>query len=100
MSPSELLTTVGLTPPPPTENGSQTILTQESIIEKLKRGNGDSEIAYRDYVLSSSLVAREVGLRPGQQALIVNGRVNPTFREERSLCGLISSLDCWAVLYG
>ena len=53
------------------------------MIEKLTRGSSqeDSKAGYRDYVLSSSLVAREIGLRPGQQALIVNGRVSPDFRE-------------------
>jgi UDP-glucose:glycoprotein glucosyltransferase len=79
-SPSELLTAVGLAPPPSAENESQTVLTQESMIEKLTKGDGskeDSKRVYRDYVLSSSLVAREIGLRPGQQALIVNGRVSP-----------------------
>ncbi|KAF9648458.1 glycosyltransferase family 24 protein [Thelephora ganbajun] len=77
-SPSELLAAVGLAPPPPRENESQTTLTQESVIDKLTKNNGskgDSKKWYRDYVLSSSLVAREIGLRPGQQALIVNGRV-------------------------
>ena len=81
-SPSELLTAVGLTPSPSTEDESQAVFTQESVIEKLKGGNGskeDNEAGYRDYVISSSLVAREIGLRPGQQALIVNGRVSPRF---------------------
>jgi len=79
MSPSELLIAVGLASPPLTEDESQTVLTQESLIERLKKGDGskeDSKKAYRDYVLSSSLVAREIGLRPGQQALVVNGRVS------------------------
>ena len=82
MSPSELLTAVGLAPPSLEENESQTILTRESLIEKLTKdddSNGDSKKMYRDYVLSSRLVAREIGLRPGQQGLIVNGRVSPVF---------------------
>lgn len=81
-SPSELLTAVGLAPPP-TENVSQTVLTRESMIERLTKANGSkegSEAGYRDYILSSSLVAREIGLRPGQQALIVNGRVSSSVR--------------------
>ena len=52
------------------------------MIERLTKDNGskeDSEKGYRDYVLSSSLVARGIGLRPGQQALIVNGRVSSRF---------------------
>jgi len=80
-SPSELLTAVGLAPPR-VENESQTVLTRESMIERLAKANGSKEGSgqrYRDYVLSSSLVAREIGLRPGQQALIVNGRVSPRF---------------------
>ena len=83
-SPSDLLTAVGLAPPILVESESQTILTQESLIEKLTRGGGskeDSKTSYRNYVLSSSLVVREIGLRAGQQALIVNGRVSPGFRE-------------------
>ena len=79
ISPSELLTAVGFAPQPPIENESQTVLTQESVIEKLTNGNsvkGDTRKGYHDYVISSSLVAREIGLRPGQQALIVNGRVS------------------------
>lgn len=50
------------------------------MIEKLTKADGpkeDGEKMYRDYVLSSGLVAREIGIRPGQQALIVNGRVSP-----------------------
>ena len=81
-SPSELLAAVGLVQPSLEENGSQTVFTQESLIEKLTKddgSNGDNKKMYRDYVLSSRLVAREIGLRPGQQALIVNGRVSPGF---------------------
>ena len=81
-SPSKLLTAVGVAPPP-AENESQTVLTRESMIEMLTKANGskeDGEKEYRDYILSSSLVAREIGLRPGQQALIVNGRVSSRFR--------------------
>lgn len=81
-SASELLTAVGLASPSLMENESQTVLTQESLIEKLRKSNvskEDSKKAYRHYVLSSSLVAREIGLRPGQQALVVNGRVSPRF---------------------
>lgn len=79
-SPLELLTAIGLAPPPSAENESQTILAQEPLIEKLTKVDGskeDGKKTYRDYVLSSRLVAREIGLRPGQQALIVNGRVSP-----------------------
>lgn len=78
VSPSELLTAVGLEPPPPTENESQTVLSQESVVDKLTKGNGskeDDRKGYRYYVTSSSLIAGEIGLRPGQQALIVNGRI-------------------------
>ena len=53
------------------------------MIERLTKANGSkegSEAGYRDYILSSSLVAREIGLRPGQQALIVNGRVSSSVR--------------------
>ena len=81
-SPSDLLTAVGLASPSLAENEPQTVLTQESLIEKLTEDDGsnaDSKRMYRDYVLSSRLAAREIGLRPGQQALIVNGRVSPGF---------------------
>jgi hypothetical protein len=64
------------------ESESQTVLTRESMIEKLAKGYGskeDSKKWYRDYVLSSGFVAREIGLRRGQQALIVNGRVSSRF---------------------
>lgn len=78
----ELLTAVGFTPLQLVENESQTVLTQESVTKKLMKGDGskgDASKWYRDYVTSSSLVARKIGLRPGQQALIVNGRVSPIF---------------------
>lgn len=92
-SSSELLTAVGLAPPM-TENESQTVLTRESLIEKLTKVDGskeDSKKMYRDYVISSCLVAHEIGLHPGQQALIVNGRVSPRFCVGRSMCVLTSS---------
>lgn len=81
-SPSELLTAVGFVPPPSMERESQTVLTQGSMIDKLTKDDGskgDTKKGYRDYVVSSSLVARDIGLRPGQQALIVNGRVSLIF---------------------
>ena len=79
ISPSELLTAVGFAPATSMENESQTVLTQESLIDTLAKGGfgGDKNNEYKDYVFSSRLVAREIGLRPGQQALIVNGRVSP-----------------------
>ena len=101
-SPSELLTAVGLAPPPLAENESQTVLTQETLIEKLTKGDGskeDTKETYRDYLLSSRSVAREIGLRPGQQALIVNGRVSPRFLERR-YNSLIPFSDRWTVLQG
>ena len=79
-SPSELLTAVGFTPLSSIENDSQAVLTKESVTKKLTKGDsskGDASKGYRDYVISSSLVARKIGLGPGQQALIVNGRVSP-----------------------
>lgn len=78
-SPDELLTAVGFAPPSSIESESQAVLTQESVVAKLTKGNGfkgDTKKEDRDYAISSSFIAREIGLRPGQQALIVNGRVS------------------------
>jgi hypothetical protein len=100
-SSSEFLAAIGLAPPPLGENESQAILTRESLIEKLTKGNDskeDSKKAYRDYVSSSWLFAHEIGLLPGQQALVVNGRVSFRFPWETHVDTIF--LGYWAILSG
>lgn len=100
-SSSEFLAAVGLAPPPLGQNELQSVLTRESLIEKLTKRNGskeDGKKAYRDYVSSSLLVAHEIGLLPGQQALIINGRVSFKFPWKTHF-GLIFP-GRWAILTG
>lgn len=59
--------------------GTQTPLGGRSTFEELTGGvslDGIVSQDYSDYVKQSHLVAREMGLLPGQKALVVNGRVS------------------------
>ncbi|KAG6833463.1 hypothetical protein H0H87_006830 [Tephrocybe sp. NHM501043] len=56
----------------------QTILSQDEMVRELTEGVKKADfnpIYYADYVKASRLVAREIGVAPGKQALLVNGRV-------------------------
>jgi UDP-glucose:glycoprotein glucosyltransferase len=66
----------------------QVVLLQEGILQDLAGGVaiGDFSVAaYARYVKSSRLVARELQLSPGEQALIVNGRVGVLFTCSREV---------------
>ncbi|KAG6839745.1 hypothetical protein C0991_012004, partial [Blastosporella zonata] len=59
-------------------NGAQAVLSQDEVIRALTEGVKVVDfdpVYYAEYVKASRLVAREIGVAPGQQALLVNGRV-------------------------
>ncbi|GLB42376.1 putative UDP-glucose:Glycoprotein Glucosyltransferase [Lyophyllum shimeji] len=61
-----------------TGDGAQTVLSQDEAVQPLTAGVKVADFdagGYAEYVTSSRLVAREIGVAPGQQALLVNGRV-------------------------
>ena len=62
--------------------GTQTLLVNKNTFESLTGGVSLDKIVpeeYSDYVKQSRLVARELGLLPGQKGLVVNGRVSHDF---------------------
>lgn len=59
--------------------GTQTPLGNKNTFESLTGGVSLDRIVpeeYSDYVKQSQLLARELGLLPGQKGLVVNGRVS------------------------
>jgi UDP-glucose:glycoprotein glucosyltransferase len=74
VSPAKLLTAIGFDSPV-----SQAVLSAPGDLDELTGGVRLEDMdatAYSQYVKSSRLVAREVQVSPGQQALIINGRVS------------------------
>jgi hypothetical protein len=64
---------------PPVSEGSQIPLGKTDAYEALTEGVHLDHLKpeeYVDYVKAGRLVARELGLAPGQSALVVNGRVS------------------------
>jgi len=64
---------------PPTSEGSQIPLGKRDAYKLLTEGVNVHQLKpeeYADYVKAGRLVARELGLAPGQSALVVNGRVS------------------------
>ncbi|KAF9530297.1 UDP-glucose:glycoprotein glucosyltransferase-domain-containing protein [Crepidotus variabilis] len=92
VSPLKLLSVLGFDSSSSSEDGSQVPLATTSF-ESLTEGvslEGIEQLEYNDYVKQCGLVARELGIAPGQKALIVNGRVvgpidTPTESSFRSL---------------
>jgi len=93
-TPPRLLRALGLDVPPPVSppsDGPQIPLSKDDD-DDLTGGvglSGYSAEEYDRFVRSSRLVARELQLAPGQQALVVNGRVSgppllPGYRARRS----------------
>jgi len=76
-SPQQLLQALGLNTALPAD-GPQIILSQD---EALRGLTGDIKISeldadrYAEYVKACRLTAREVGVAPGGQAILANGRV-------------------------
>ncbi|KAG5641244.1 hypothetical protein DXG03_005668 [Asterophora parasitica] len=74
-TPDQLLRVLGFEVP--TES-TQTVLSQDERVQALTGGVKVAEFdakRYADYVTASRLLARDIQISPGQQALLVNGRV-------------------------
>ena len=76
----------------------QVILSENSKVYQLLQdvglamdGLSDSE-AYKRYCHRSRLIARELGISPGEQVLVVNGRVSHTLNYQRKC---LSCLHRW-----
>jgi UDP-glucose:glycoprotein glucosyltransferase len=77
-TPTRILQALGLFSSVPFAEGSQTVISEQATINDLTGGvllKDISKEAYTKYLTSTHLLAREIGLRPGEQALVVNGRV-------------------------
>jgi UDP-glucose:glycoprotein glucosyltransferase len=77
--PSRILKALGLKSSVYFDGSPQTVIAKEDTIDDLTGGvflKDLSKDAYLNYVTSSLLVARELGLKPGEQALVANGRVS------------------------
>lgn len=78
-TPSRLLRALGLDSPAAPNYGPQTVLSQQDTLNELTGGVASDDFsaeAYAQFTKSSRLVARELQLGPGQQALLINGRVS------------------------
>ncbi|KAJ6626996.1 glycosyltransferase family 24 protein [Mycena sp. CBHHK59/15] len=73
-SPRRLLRALGLDDPISPSDGAQIPLSKDDLIDGVGI-SGYSPDDYAKYLKSSRLIARDLQLAPGQQALIVNGRV-------------------------
>ncbi|RDB27081.1 UDP-glucose:glycoprotein glucosyltransferase [Hypsizygus marmoreus] len=78
-SPAQLLRALGLDEPVPAKDGPQAVLSsKEDIWHALTGGVKVADFdtnRYANYVRASRLVARDVGIAPGELGLMVNGRV-------------------------
>jgi UDP-glucose:glycoprotein glucosyltransferase len=72
-SPGKVLLALGLDPSVPAGDRLQGVLSKDGLVDQ-HDGKLDAE-AYARFVKSSRLVARELHVVPGEQFLIVNGRV-------------------------
>ena len=78
VSSSRLLDALGLGEAPVPVEGDQVVITSPETFEDIldePLSDGTEEDLYEKYVRSSRLFARELKLSPGQQVLVVNGRV-------------------------
>ena len=76
-SPQQLLRALGLNTLLPAD-GPQIILSQDEALRGLTGGFRISELdadRYAEYVKACRLTAREIGVTPGEQAILANGRV-------------------------
>lgn len=77
-SPSLLLKALGLESSMSFDEGPQTVISKAVTIDDLTEGASLKDISrdtYMKYFTSCQLVAREIGFKPGEQGLIVNGRI-------------------------
>ncbi|KII87653.1 glycosyltransferase family 24 protein [Plicaturopsis crispa FD-325 SS-3] len=98
-SPSHLLRALGLESIVDTHNNPQVVLAKdEGSLDKLTGGVGLNDIdaaEYASYEKSCRLVARELGLAPGEQALIVNGRIVGPFPAGEFLAEDLQTLETY-----
>jgi UDP-glucose:glycoprotein glucosyltransferase len=80
VSPRQLLQALGLDVPDIASPSAQAILSRDAALGEITGGVKLHEVdaeEYSKFTSSSRLVARKLGLSPGQTALLVNGRVSP-----------------------
>lgn len=76
VSPAQVLLALGLDVSVAADDRLQADLSHDGLLdENVGEGKFDEEV-YATFVKSSRLVARELHVSPGEQALIVNGRVS------------------------
>ena len=81
-SPEQLLRALGLDSSPSFDVDVahvQTILTQQEAVKAVTEGVKVTEFGekeYGEYIMTSRLLARELGMKPGERAVLVNGRVS------------------------
>ncbi|OSX61274.1 glycosyltransferase family 24 protein [Postia placenta MAD-698-R-SB12] len=80
--PSRLVETLGLEDASADEQSSQVVLPAAGSLDDILHEGTLSNKEYDDYVRSSRLIVRDLKLEPGEQALIVNGRVVGPFEPE------------------
>lgn len=68
--------TLGLEDASADEQSSQVVLPAAGSLDDILHEGTLSNKEYDDYVRSSRLIVRDLKLEPGEQALIVNGRVS------------------------
>ncbi|KAG6918623.1 hypothetical protein DXG01_013034 [Tephrocybe rancida] len=82
---------------------AQTLLSQDEVIRALTEGVKVADfnpIYYADYVQASRMVVREIGVAPGQQALLVNGRVVGPIEGGDFLAADFSALENYEIRKG
>jgi UDP-glucose:glycoprotein glucosyltransferase len=76
LSPSQLLQVIGAPSKQDQVEDRQNVLSQDEVPDSLLDAINDFDaVAYDGYIRTSRLVARDLHLAPGEQALILNGRV-------------------------
>ncbi|PCH34985.1 glycosyltransferase family 24 protein [Wolfiporia cocos MD-104 SS10] len=74
-SPSRLLRLLGFGDVAAPKQSPQTVISAEDSLDDILSGTVLTDAEYDEFVTASRLIAREVGLAPGDQAVVVNGRV-------------------------
>jgi UDP-glucose:glycoprotein glucosyltransferase len=91
LSPDQLLQALGFASVIVDHDVGQTVLSQEHTLRAITGGvelaEADPEV-FNDYLRSSRLLVRELRLKSGDQALIVNGRVSRIIPSHVSLISM------------
>lgn len=76
MAPSRLLEILGLGNVATPGDSTQIVISSEGTLDDILGGSILEDAEYEAYLKSSRLMAHELRLAPGEQAVIVNGRVS------------------------